>query len=163
MSTTRKKKEETLEKLASGLKSAKTAVFVNFHKLLVAEATELRKKLRESGIKYTVAKKTLAKRALAEQSYKGEMPELKGELAVAWGEDQIAPAREINEFVKKFKNKIAILGGIFEGEYKDAEAMKSIAMIPTRDVLLSQIAYLLKSPMQRFAIAVSEVAKKRGA
>lgn len=162
MPTTRKKKEETLEKLASGLKSAKTAVFVNFHKLLVAEATELRRKLREAGIKYVVAKKTLAKRALAEQSYTGEAPKFEGELAIAWGGDQIAPAREINEFEKKFKNKIKILGGIFDGEYKDRDWMKSIAVIPTREVLLSQIAYLLKSPMQRFAIAVSEVAKKKG-
>src|SRR3989344_2113601 len=123
MPTTRKKKEETLEKLTDGLKGAVSAVFVNFHKLLVAEATELRKKLREGGIKYSVIKKTLAKRALAEQSYKGETPELKGELAIAWscpplaeaagdgrrGEDAIAPAREINEFEKKFKEKVKIL------------------------------------------------------
>ena len=161
MPTTRKKKEETLEKLTDGLKGAVSAVFVNFHKLLVAEATELRKKLREGGIKYSVIKKTLAKRALAGQSYKGEAPKFDGELAIAWGDDLIAPAREINEFEKKFKNKIKILGGIFEREYKDRDWMKSIAMIPTREVLLSQIAYLLKSPMQRFAIAVSEVAKRK--
>lgn len=161
MPITRKKKEEIYEKLQSGLKDSVSAVFVNFHGLLVAEVTELRKKLRESGIKYVVAKKTLAKKAFAEQGYKGEMPELKGELAVAWGSDAIAPAREINDFEKKFKGKVSILGGIFEGEYKDRDAMKSIATIPTREVLLSQIAYLLKSPMQRFAIAVSEVAKKK--
>lgn len=161
MAIKRKKKEEIQDKLTSGLKGAKSAVLVNFHGLLVAEVTELRKKLRENGIKYFVAKKTLAKRSLAEQGYTGEIPELKGELAIAWGEDDIAPAREINEFEKKFKGKVSILGGIFEGSYKDRDAMKMIAMIPSREVLLSQIAYLLKSPMQRFAIAVSEVAKKK--
>lgn len=161
MPITRKKKEEIYEKLQSGLKDSTSAVLVNFHGLLVAEVTELRKKLREAGIKYVVAKKTLARKAFAEQNYKGDMPELKGELAVAWGDDAIAPAREINDFEKKFKGKVSILGGIFEGEYKDRDAMKSIATIPTREVLLSQIAYLLKSPMQRLAIAVSEVAKKK--
>ncbi|MES2059784.1 MAG: 50S ribosomal protein L10 [Patescibacteria group bacterium] len=161
MAITRKKKEEIFEKLEKGLKNSKSAVLVNFHGLLVGEVTELRKKLREGGITYVVAKKTLAKKAFAEQGYKGEMPELKGELAVAFGEDQIAPAREINEFEKKFKGKVSILGGIFEGEFKDRDGMKMIAMIPSREVLLSQIAYLLKSPMQRFAIAVSEVAKKK--
>lgn len=163
MPTTRKKKEESLEKLRKGLKEAKSAVFVNFHGLTVADSNELRKKLRDGEIKYSVAKKTIAGKVLGEQSYKGTMPELSGELAIAWGEDLIAPAREINEFEKKFRDKVKILGGIFEGEYKDRDAMKSIAMIPTREVLLSQIAYLLKSPIQRFAIAVSEVAKKRGA
>ena len=161
MPITRKKKEEIYGKLTDGLKGSASAVLVNFHGLLVGEVTELRKKLREEGITYVVAKKTLAKKAFAEQGYKGEMPELKGELAVAWGRDAIAPAREINDFEKKFKGKVSILGGIFEGEYKDRDAMKSIAMIPSREVLLSQIAYLLKSPLQRFAIAVSEVAKKK--
>jgi large subunit ribosomal protein L10 len=160
MPVSRKKKEESLTTLTSGLKDAKSAVFVNFKGLLVSEVTELRKKLREDGIKYVVAKKTLAKKALGEQSLKGEMPELKGELAIAWGEDLIAPARDVNEFEKKFKGKVSIMGGIFEGEYKDRDGMKAIALIPSREVLLSQIAFLLKSPMQRIAIAVSEVAKK---
>ncbi len=161
MPITRQKKEEILNKVTDGLKTSKSAVFVNFHGLLVAEVTELRKKLREGGISYAVAKKTLARKALESQGYKGEVPDLSGELAIAWGEDQIAPAREINEFEKKFKDKVKILGGVFEGEYKDRNSMKSIAMIPSREVLLSQIAYLLKSPMQRIAIAVSEVAKKK--
>ena len=66
-----------------------------------------------------------------------------------------APAREVNEFEKKFKDKVKILGGVFEGELKDRNSMKAIATIPSREVLLSQIAFLLKSPMQRIAIAVS--------
>jgi len=161
MSITRQKKEQILGKLTDGLKTSGSAVFVNFHGLLVSEVTELRKALREAGISYAVAKKTLARKALGDQGYKGEIPDLSGELAIAWGADQIAPAREINTFEKTHKGKISILGGVFEGEYKDRDGMKAIATIPSREVLLSQIAYLLKSPMQRFAIAVSEVAKKK--
>ena len=108
-----------------------------------------------------VAKKTLIKKALAEKGYKGELPELTGELAIAWGKDQIAPAKSLAEFQKKFDKRISILGGVFEGEFKDKAQMLSIASIPSREVLLSQIAYLLKSPIQMFAIAVSEVAKKK--
>ncbi|MFA6050243.1 MAG: 50S ribosomal protein L10 [Candidatus Paceibacterota bacterium] len=161
MPITRKKKEEILGKITEGLKTSGSAVFVNFHGLLVGEVTELRKALRENGISYAVAKKTLARKAFAEQGYKGEIPDLSGELAIAWGSDQIAPAREVNEFEKKFKDKVKILGGVFEGEFKDRDGMKAIATIPSREVLLSQIAYLLKSPMQRLAIGVSEVAKKK--
>lgn len=161
MPITKQKKKEIMEGLESGLKKALTTVFVNFHGLNVADTTELRKKLREMGVSFTVAKKTIVRKVLEKGGYKGELPELSGELALAYGDDQIAPAREVNEFVKKFKDKVAILGGIFEGGYKDAESMKVIASIPSREVLLSQIAFLLKSPIQRLAIAVNEVAKKK--
>lgn len=161
MAISRQKKEEIYEKINKGLKESKSVVFVNFHGLLVGEVTEIRKKLRESGVSYFVAKKTIVGKVLADQGYKGEVPALPGELALAFGEDLLAPAREINDFEKKYKDKVKILGGVFEGEYKDRDGMKAIATIPSREVLLSQIAFLLKSPMQRFAIAVSEVAKKK--
>ena len=157
----KQKKQEIYSGLEAGLKGAESAVFVNFHGLTVADVTELRRKLRESGVSYTVAKKTITRKVLEKMGCKGEIPELSGELAIAYGLDQIAPAREVNEFEKKFQNRVSILGGIFEGSFRDREGMKIIASIPSREVLLSQIAYLLKSPMQRIAIAVSEVAKKK--
>lgn len=161
MAIKREKKEEILTKLNEGFNKSNSIVFINFKGLLVSDVTEVRKTLREKGISYFVSKKTLTKKALDNKGYKGELPNLSGELAVVFGEDAIAPAREIYEFEKKFKDKISILGGVFEGEYKDSVAMKSIAMIPSREVLLSQIAYLLKSPIQRLAIAVNEVAKTK--
>ena len=135
---------------------------MNFHGLKVSEVTELRKKLREAGVSYTVAKKTIARKVLEKGGYKGELPTLTGELAIAYSADQMAPAREINEFEKKFSNRVSILGGIFEGSYKDRDGMKIIASIPSREVLLSQIAYLLKSPIQRLAIGIKAVAEKKG-
>lgn len=161
MAISRKKKEEIWGKLESGFSKAKSVVFVNFKGLTVADVTEVRRKLRAENISYSVVKKTIIKKVLEKQGYKSEMPVLEGELAVAYGEDLLAPAREVFSFEKKFKDKLRILGGVFEGEYKDGVAMKSIATIPTREVLLSQIAYLLKSPIQRLAIAVNEVAKAK--
>ncbi len=161
MPVSKAKKKEILEKLSEGLKKAQTVVFANFHGLTVGETTELRKGLREKGVSYMVAKKTLANKVLSEKGYKGEVPALSGELAIAWGEDQIAPAQGVAEFQKKFEKRISILGGVFEGEYKGVEMMQEIASIPPKEVLLSKIAFLLKSPMQRIAIAVNEVAKKK--
>ena len=160
MPISKEKKKAILGTLKT-VSASKSIAFVNFHGLTVADSSELRRALRANGIKYTVAKKTIAGKVLSELAYSGEMPALPGELALAWGDDDIAPARELNVFEKKFKDRISILGGVFEGGFKDREAMKMIAMIPSREVLLSQIAYLLKSPIQRFAIAVSEVAKKK--
>ena len=161
MPVSKQQKKESLARVSSGLDDAETVVFANFKGLTVGETTELRKGLRDNAISYMVAKKTLIRKALEEKGYVGEIPELTGELAIAWGKDQIAPAKSIAEFQKKFDKRISILGGVFEGKYKTKEEMLSIAAIPSREVLLSQIAFLLKSPMQRFAIAVSEVAKRK--
>lgn len=161
MPVSKQQKKESLARITSGLDNAETVVFANFKGLTVGETTELRKGLRDNSVSYMVAKKTLIRKALTEKGYKGEIPELTGELAIAWGKDQIAPAKSIAEFQKKFDKRISILGGIFEGEFKGKEVMLSIAAIPSREVLLSQIAYLLKSPIQALAIAVSEVAKKK--
>ncbi len=161
MPVSKQKKKESLDKISGGLDSAQTVVFATFKGLTLGQTTELRKGLREKGVSYLVAKKTLIRKVLEEKKYKGEIPDLVGELAIAWSADQIAPAQGVAEFQKKFEKRISILGGIFEGEYRGKEKMLEIAAIPSREVLLSQIAFLLKSPVQRFAVAVSEVAKKK--
>jgi large subunit ribosomal protein L10 len=134
---------------------------VKFSSLTVKDANALRRALRAEGITYKVGKKTLLKRVLSDLGITGDLPVLEGEIAVAASTDALAPARVVYEFQKTHKDMITLVGGIFEGAYKDKESMTKIATIPSREVLLSQIAYLLKSPMQRLAIAVSEVAKTK--
>jgi len=152
------KKEEMIKDLGKTLKEAPFAVFVNFHGLNVGSETVLRRDLRNQGVTYKVSRKTLLKRVLKGIAT-GEIPELKGEVAVAYSKDQLAPAREIYNFQKTHKGMLSILGGIFEGKFASTEKMMEIATIPSREVLLSKIAFLLQSPMQRLAIAVNEVAK----
>lgn len=82
-------------------------------------------------------------------------------MAVIAGEDLLAPARIANDFAKEHKANFAILGGIFDGSFKDQASMMEIATIPSREVLISQIAFLFKSPMQRLAIGINEVAKTK--
>lgn len=149
-----------IKDLGKALKEAPSAVFVNFHGLSVGPETILRRDLREQGVSYKVSRKTLLKRVLNGVAL-GVVPELKGEVAVAYSKDQLAPAREIYNFQKTHKGVLSILGGIFEGKFATAEKMLEIATIPSREVLLSKIAFLLQSPMQRLAIAVNEVAKTK--
>ncbi|HVY36208.1 MAG TPA: 50S ribosomal protein L10 [Candidatus Paceibacterota bacterium] len=163
MAISKEKKGQIVASFSDILKGAETVVFVQFKGLTVKAANALRRKLTGAGVGYKVGKKTLLTRVLNERGYKGELPELSGEIAIAYGTDQIAPAREVYEFQKTNKDMLAIAGGIFEGEYKTKEAMLSIATIPSREVLLSQLAYLLKSPIQRLAIAVNEIAKQKSA
>jgi len=163
MAINKEKKKEIFEKTQGIMKDSGSVVFVNFHGLGVSETTQLRNNLREEGSSYTVTKKTLVKKALGESSVDGEMPELEGELALAYGEDSIAPARGIFEFQKKHKDNISILGGIFEGSFVDKEKMLSIAQIPSMQVLRGQFVNLINSPIQGLVIALNEIAEKKEA
>ncbi len=154
------KKEEMIKDLEKAIKGSESVVFVNFHGIHAGEETMLRRDLRNNGVSYKVSRKTLLKRALAGKA-EGELPLLTGEVALAYSDDQIAPAREVYNFQKVHKLALNILGGIFEGKFVNGERMMEIATIPTREVLLSKIAFLLASPMQRLAIVVSEVAKTK--
>lgn len=161
MAINKQKKGEIIDKLSKALKEAKSLVFVNFHGLKVSDSTELRRELQKEGVSYQVSKKTLTKRVLDSEKFDGTQPELEGELAMAWGEDLIAPARGVYNFVKKFPEGLKILGGVFEGRYMSAVEMTEIASIPPVEVLRGRFANIINSPIQRFAIALGEVAKKK--
>ncbi|MCX6752722.1 MAG: 50S ribosomal protein L10 [Candidatus Nomurabacteria bacterium] len=154
------KKEEMIKEFETAIKESKSLVFVNFHGLKVNDETVLRRGLRNEGVGYKVGRKTLITRALKGKA-EGEIPELSGEVAIAYSKDEIASPREIYNFQKTHKGILNILGGIFEGKFVGKEMMMELAMIPSREVLLSKLAFLLKSPIQRLAIAVNEVAKKK--
>lgn len=161
MAITKAKKVELLSSFKNDVKDAQSIVFVHFEKLSAKDTIILRRALRTEGVGYKVIKKSLAQRVFNDLGVSGDMPELPGETAFAYATDLLAPARGVHAFAKTHKEQVSISGGIFEGVYKSAGDMMSIALIPPREVLLSQLAYLLKSPMQRIAIAVSEVAKTK--
>ena len=163
MAKTKQQKQEITARLEDAFKTAASSVFVSFTKVNVADESAMRKSLREEGIKYFVAKKTLIARALKAVGHEQEL-QMEGEIAVAYSVskdgDASAPARLVYEFTQKLKDKLAIAGGIFEGVLRDALAMNEIATIPAMPVLRGRFANVINSPLQRFAVVLSEVAKK---
>ena len=162
MAITKQKKSEILTKLDSALKSVTSGVFVSFKGLTVSEVNNLRAELKKESVTYTVVKKTLLKRALLNKNISGDQPELPGEVAFAFlteGDDSTAPARALQVFVKKFKEKLAFLGGFIEGKYLSMDETKSVAAIPGVQALRGMFVNVINSPIQRFAIAMSEVVK----
>lgn len=160
MAITKAKKEAILEKLVGVQKESEAIVFVQFKGMTVKDITEMRAKMREEGVGYFVAKKTLMKRAFGE-SFTGEMPQLDGEIGIAYSTDAIKPAQQVKEFGSTFKDKLVIVGGVFQGAFKNQSEMTAIASIPSLDVLRGMFAQLLNSPRQRFAVVMSEVAKTK--
>lgn len=161
MPITKNKKIEIVKGLEKSLADSKSVVFVNFHGLTVLDASSMRRSLKKDGVGYTVAKKSLIKRALGAASVKGEMPALEGELSIAYSEDLTAPARGIYEFQKKLDGKVSIIGGVFEGEYKSKAEMMEIALIPPLDTLRGMFVNIINSPIQRMVISLNQIAEKK--
>ena len=163
MAKTKEQKAVIVEKLEDSLKTAASAVFVHFTGVSVAEESVMRRSLRGDGVSYFVAKKTLIKRALDKLGHKHADLPLKGEVAVAWasGDDVTLSARLIHGFGTKLKDKLTILGGIFEGRLMGQAEMQEIATIPSIQALRGMFANIINSPIQRIAIALSEVAKTK--
>jgi large subunit ribosomal protein L10 len=164
MAITKQKKGEIIEKISAAVSDAVSVVFVKFSGLSVKDTSEMRKSLREGGVGYYVAKKTLIKRVLKENGYTGELPDMPGEIALAWSrEDATAPARDIYAMGKKFKDTLTIVGGIWEGAFADATAMNAIATIPPVPVLRGMFVNVINSPIQGLVIALDQIAQKKAA
>ena len=164
MAISKDKKIAILAKLTDAFKEASSIAFVSFSKLTVKDASRVRKELSDAGLGYYVAKKALIKLALKQKGYTGDVPELPGEIAVAWtptDADTTAPARGVYDLGKKLKGAITLVGGVFEDMFADAQKMIGIATIPPMQVLRGMFANIINSPRQRFGIALNEVAKTK--
>lgn len=159
MAITRAKKEEIVAKMADIASNSSTIVFAKFKGLPVNDQNEMRKAFREQEVGYTVAKKSLVKRAFDAAKYTGTMPVLEGEISMAYSKDELAPARELAVFIKKFPELLAFAGGVFGGKYVDADEIKAIAAIPGMDTLRAQFVQLINSPRQRFAVVLNAKAE----
>ena len=174
MAKTKEQKAVIVDKLEDAFKTAASAVFVHFTGVSVADETAMRRGLRSDGVSYFVAKKTLIKRALqklghlpapgsSRQAGKHDEVPLKGEVAVAWsvGDDATLSARLVHEFGKKLKDKLTILGGIFEGRLVGQGEMQEIATIPSMQVLRGMFVNVINSPIQGLAIVLNAIAQKK--
>lgn len=164
MAITKEQKKAIASKLDSAVQDSTTVTFVSFTGLGVEANNTLRKNLKQHDSRYLVSKKTLLKRALDASTAEGEQPDLgEGMVALAFGNDQLAPAREVFEFSKEHKGTIEIIGGIFEGRFQSKESMLEIATIPGMETLRGMFANVINSPLQRFAIVLDQVAQSKEA
>lgn len=164
MAKTKAEKGVIIDKLEDAFKNAASSVFVHFTKVTVADESAMRRALRNDGVQYFVAKKTLIRRALEKLGHAhADMP-MEGEVAVAYGGagDATAPARLMHDFGKKLADKLVILGGIFEGKLVGQAHMQEIATIPSMQVLRGMFVNVINSPIAGLAIALKAIADKRG-
>ncbi len=163
MAISKDKKSAIIAKLTDAFTEASSIAFVGFTKLTVKDASRLRTELSKKGVRYYVAKKTLIKKVLETRGYTGEVPELPGEVAVAWtkGDEITAPASGVYEFGKKLKGALSLLGGVFEGAFLNVEKMTAIATIPSMIVLRGMFVNVINSPIQGFVTALDKIREKK--
>ncbi len=150
MAITRVQKEELIGEIHEKAEKSKVAIFINFRGLSANDTTQLRRKFRSAGMDFKVIKKTLLKKVLGGFGITGDMPELEGELAVAFSQEESPEAAKIlKDFAKDHKG-IKILGGFFAKSYVFADFIGRLAALPSREVLLAQVVGMLASPMRGF-------------
>ena len=158
-----KQKQIIIDEIKDKFERAGSAVVIDYMGITVAEADEMRKKLREAEVDYTVYKNTLVKRAIEGTKYEALGEILEGPSGFAFSyDDATAPARVLNDARKAYK-KMEFKGGIIEGEYYDKENIEKIAAIPSRDTLISKFMGSIQSPIANFARVVAQIAEQKEA
>ena len=158
-----KQKQIIIDGIKDKFERAESAVVIDYMGITVAEADEMRKKLREAEVDYTVYKNTLVKRAIEGTKYEALGEILEGPSGFAFSyDDATAPARVLNDARKAYK-KMEFKGGIIEGEYYDKENIEKIAAIPSRDTLISKFMGSIQSPIANFARVVAQIAEQKEA
>ena len=144
----RAQKQATVEALSAQL-GAYAAVFaLDYRGLKVSEATEFRRKIRETGGSYRVVKNTLTKRALEGTSLESLEPHLQGMTGLAFTEtDPVALAKAIHDFAKDVP-AIAFKAGVLADKAVDAAEFKALASLPSKDALYAQLLSVLQAPIR---------------
>lgn len=153
-------KKAVVAALVERLKGAQAGVIADYRGLTVAQDTELRKKLREAGVEYTIVKNTLTRFA-ANKVGLGELdPVLHGPSALATStDDVVAPAKVLVEFAKD-NEQLEIKAGFVDGKVIDVNEVKVYASIPSKEVLISKMLGSLQAPIGKLVRTLDAVAKK---
>ncbi|USS87841.1 50S ribosomal protein L10 [Fructilactobacillus hinvesii] len=154
-------KAKKVTEVADDFKEAVSAIVVNSRGLTVAQDTELRKELRDNGVKLMVIKNKILERAADESGHTDLKDVFNGPSAVAFShEDPIAPAKILKKFAEDH-DALEIKGGIIEGEVASLDKINEFATLPSRDELLATLASMLQSPVRNVAYAVKAVADSK--
>lgn len=155
------KKAEAVKNVNEMLTNAETAIVVDYRGLTVAEVTDLRKQLRDAGIKMMVIKNKILERAVEGTDYEDLKSTFVGPTAVAFSdEDAIAPAKILKKFADDHE-ALEIKGGFIEKKVQTLDKINEYATLPSREDLLSMLASALQDPMRKIARAVKVVADKK--
>ena len=160
MSLNRNEKAAVVTDVAAQVARSQTLALAEYRGLTVEHLNALRKQARDKGVYLHVLKNTLARRAVAGTPFEVAAGSMVGPLIYGFSEDAVAAAKVISDFAKG-NDKLVVKAGAYAGKALDANGVKALAAIPSKEVLLAQLLGLMQSPISRFARVLAAIAEKR--
>ena len=161
MSLNRNEKAAVITDVAAQVARSQTLALAEYRGLTVEHLNNLRRQARDKGVYLHVLKNTLARRAVAGTPFEVASESMVGPLIYGFSEDAVAAAKVLSDFAKG-NDKLVVKGGAYAGRVLSAEGVKSLAAIPSKEVLLSQLLGLMQSPVSRMARVLAALAEERG-
>lgn len=157
MAKSRIQKSEILRDLKTKMEDSKSIIFTKFNKLGAKDNEELRKQLKKERGEYYVAKKTLLGLALKDKNIAGLNPkEFDGKVAVVFSYgDEVSPAKVVDKFISDKEDKVDFVGGILENKYINAEEVKALAKLPSKQELYAKLVGSINAPVSGFVNALA--------
>ncbi len=143
-------KRETVDELRAQLDRSSTLIVSEYRGLTVKELAEIRRSLRKQDVTYKVVKNRLMKIAAADSLGGALDGLLTGPTAIAFGTDEARTAKAVLDAVKPYK-QVRVTGGVLGDRAIDAEAVTALATLPSREVLLAQVAGAIVAPLSTTA------------
>ena len=155
-------KKAVVAEVSAQVANAQTIVVAEYSGIEVVQLTKLRAQARKSGVYLRVLKNTLVRRAVAGSPFEALAGQMTGPLIYGISADPVAAAKVLNDFAKT-NDKLVIRSGVVNGKALDAAGVKTLASIPSREVLLARLLGVMQAPVSGFAVALGQLAKKREA
>ena len=153
-------KKEVVSEVAAQVSKAQTMVLAEYRGTSVAQLTKLRSDARAKGVYMRVLKNTLARRAVVGTPFEVAADKMVGPLIYSFSVDAVAAAKVVSDFAKG-NDKFAIMAGAYGGKILDKAGVQTLANIPSKEMLLSQLLGLMQSPMSGLARVILAVAEKK--
>jgi len=155
-------KKAIVADVGAQLAGAQTVVLAEYRGIPVEQLTKLRASARDQGVYLRVLKNTLARRAAQGTQFEPLADSMVGPLIYGISADPIASAKVLQNFAKT-QDKLVITAGLYNGKLLDVAGVKSLASIPSRDELLSQLLGVMLAPVSAMARVLGAVAAQKAA
>ena len=162
MSLNRNEKAAVVADVGRQVALSQTLALAEYRGLTVENLNVLRRQARDKGVYLHVLKNSLARRAVAGTPFEVAQETMVGPLIYGFSADAVAAAKVLADFAKS-NDKLVVKGGAYAGKALDADGVKALAAIPSKEVLLAQLLGLMQSPISRLARVLAALAEQRGA
>ena len=155
----KEKKQSYIKEMTTQFDKSEAVIVTHYQGLTMLQLDDLRKKMREHGIKFKITNNRITKLALEKTRCKELSNLFTGPTAIALSDDAITSAKILTKFSKEHEN-LKILGGIMGADILDVAGVKNVATLPSLDEARAKIVGILRSPAQKIASILLAPASK---